>query len=263
MSDLITERTQEPTPHRRDQVRRSGPSVRSSDLIAAALGLAACGFLAAQGPSFVMQLGKMLRTYLTADMYRTIAPQDWTLHLYQLGSTAMWSILPISSLFLLLTVALQIAQGGVRWQPERIRPDVDRFNPSKQFEQLVDGTRVMQTMTSTLKTFAVGFLVGGVLWSARGQILGLVHVNGESLAVLLPQVVLRCLTYAVALLLGLGVADYGIRRWRHDQQMKMSADEIREETKAREGDPLLRGRRRELHRDYAQSNQAINEIEPS
>ena len=54
-----------------------------------------------------------------------------------------------------------------------------------------------------------------------------------------------------AALLVLAILDYGYQRWRHEQDLKMTPQELREELKNLEGDPQLRARRKQLQRDLA------------
>ena len=58
------------------------------------------------------------------------------------------------------------------------------------------------------------------------------------------------LKIGVALLV-LAAVDYGYQRWRHEQELKMTPQELREELRNLEGDPQLRSRRKRLQRELS------------
>lgn len=251
MSNLKTEKTQEPTPHRREQMRRSGPVVRSTDLVAATIGLGMFAGLFYWGPGPAFRLGETLRNYLSADLWQTVPVEQWTWHMPPLAQVLASVALPLILGALVLSILSQISQGGVRWQPERIRPDFARLHPARQIAQFSDIGRWTSVLAGTAKTLMTGFLIGGCLWLERDQVIGLSGLEARSLAVALPQVAIRCGLFAALVLCGLGLVDYALRRWRQEQALRMSPEEIREENKARDGNPQLHTRRREMHRSYA------------
>ena len=65
------------------------------------------------------------------------------------------------------------------------------------------------------------------------------------------QILLWTVLKIGAALLVLAILDYGYQRWRHEQDLKMTPQELREELKNLEGDPQLRARRKRLQRELA------------
>jgi flagellar biosynthesis protein FlhB len=64
-------------------------------------------------------------------------------------------------------------------------------------------------------------------------------------------IVLRLVLAIAGSLVLLGVIDYFFQRWRHEQSLRMSRDQIKDETKREEGDPQVKGRIRRLQRETA------------
>lgn len=251
MADLITERTQEATPHRREQMRRSGPTIRSPELIAAVVGIVLVATLMFLGAKLATDLGSMMRNYLSADLWQTASSEQWTWHLGHLGGVIARLVLPMLASVALVVIAVQMSLGGIRWQPERLRPDANRLNPANYFEQLMSAGRWINVASNAAKTIIVAVLIGASLWFAHAKILGLAEIEGNAIGFALPTVVLELSLVVAIALLGFGLVDYAVRRWRHEIAMQMTPDEIREESKSQDGDPQIRGRRRNLHRSYA------------
>ncbi len=89
------------------------------------------------------------------------------------------------------------------------------------------------------------------LWSQREKILGLSGLGVPEIALFILQILLwTALKIAGALLL-LALLDYGFQWWKHEQDLKMTPQEIREELKNLEGNPQIVARRRQVQRQLA------------
>jgi flagellar biosynthetic protein FlhB len=86
------------------------------------------------------------------------------------------------------------------------------------------------------------------LWGERERLLAIGSLGASGIAASLAEITLwTCLKMGAALLV-LGLADYGYQRWRHEQDLRMTPAELREELKNQQSDPSVANRRRTLHR---------------
>ena len=89
------------------------------------------------------------------------------------------------------------------------------------------------------------------LYSHRERILGLAALDVSQIGVYLFEMMLwTSLKIAIALVI-LAILDYAFQRWKHEQDMKMTTQEVREEMKNLEGNPEVRARRRHVQRQLA------------
>ncbi|MBK7890249.1 MAG: EscU/YscU/HrcU family type III secretion system export apparatus switch protein [Bdellovibrionales bacterium] len=154
-------------------------------------------------------------------------------------------------MLLLLSIISTVVQVGFLYNEEVLEFDLEKINPLNGLKRLFS----MRAMVEGLKSFIKLILVVAVVYSL---------VKDE--VRLLPQLtfwsVEQILSYAgsltVKLLGGLGVfmamvaaADYFFQRWDLEKQMRMTKQEIKEEHKSREGDPMIKARIRRIQREMA------------
>lgn len=242
-ADDAGEKTEQPTPRRRTEAREEGQVARSQDLTAAISLLAGLVLLRIIGPGMMEAMYAMTRALggtpgLTSD---SLLP--W-IRQVSLGAAEM--IAPFLLLVVVLTAAGSIAQSGLllTWKKLGFKPD--RLNPVGGFKRLFSGDSLTRLVISLFKV-AVLIVIAYLTIAGRiGEIIsaGTYHVGGVFLtcAGMLFDLAIRI---CVALLI-LGLIDYMVQRWKMERQLRMTKQEVRDELKRMEGDPLLKHRRRQL-----------------
>ncbi len=173
------------------------------------------------------------------------------------GLTAHWTLAGLTVLapvLLASTVAALaggIGQVGVMISPESVAPKLERISPAAGFKRLFSLNAVMELLRGIAKVTALSVVV----WlSLRHRGVEIVTVGNGGVATILPQmgalcfVVMRNCLIFIALL---ALADLGYQRWKYLQDLRMTTQEVKEEMKETEGDPLIRSRIRSLQREMA------------
>ncbi len=251
MPENFEERTEQATPRRREEAREKGQVAKSSDLCAALTLLGALVILQLGGGTLLSTLARMTvksleslsGTALTAASVRTY--YGW----------CTYFLLAASAPLLLGTVVVGVAgnllQSGFIWTSEPLRPDLTRLDPVKGLGRLVSKRGFMRLMVSLFKVSVIGVIAyvtikrdlpgaAAVLGLSPGEI---VHY-GAGLVLTLGYRV-------VAALVVLALVDYAFQRFQYERDLMMTKQELREEMKRMEGDPLTRERRRRMQRQIA------------
>ncbi len=161
------------------------------------------------------------------------------------------SLLPILGLLCLAGVAVNLLQTGFLFLPQRASFDLGRISPIRGWQRIFSAARMVQLAFGLLKLVAVFAVAGIVLYNQREALLRLVALPPAALAAEMSQLLLWTALKIGAALLLLAILDYGYQRWRYEQDLKMTPQELREELKNLEGDPQLRARRKRAQRDLA------------
>jgi flagellar biosynthesis protein FlhB len=249
--DTGQNRTEKPTPRRRERARADGDVAYSSDLTAAA-GLAAVATLVQSGgENWAGTLGLGIEKSL-----RSIAVSEWTfahtcvvarwISMQLMMTAGIVSISVIS-----LTVLAGMMQSGVR---------ITMVSMQLKWERLFSGqglTRMwsIDSLAKTLTVLVKLTIITIVSAIAAAQHLGTLHaLEGSSfhqVTGLGAGVIVRVLWSASATALAIGVADYAWHVWRREQRLKMTKQEMKQEMKEEGGDPHLRARMRKMQREIA------------
>jgi flagellar biosynthetic protein FlhB len=157
-------------------------------------------------------------------------------------SMLTWGLLPFLGLTFVLAIAGGIAQVGFVFAPKAAKPKWSHLSPKKalqRFKPSIIGWELVRTILK-LGVLAV------ILWQPTTTWLNeMAAPHGLEKALALTWSELwNVLTRAAILAAVIAGADYAIARYRHNKEMKMTRQELIEDLKRSEGDPLLRGLRR-------------------
>lgn len=263
MADYAAEKTHAPTPRRRQQAREAGQFAKSQDLVSAAVLVAGLAALIWLGHSAAIALRNMLQTQLTAAAVQSIDHDTLMATWRQMLGLLVPALLPLLGIVLVIAVLGNVLQVGFVWLPQRLAPDWNRISPLTGWQRIFSFSAAVRLALSLVKIALVG---GVALWSLNGErdtILALATLETPQIASYLVSVVLRTSLEIGAMLLLLALVDYGYQWWRHEQTLRMTADELREELRNLQGDPQVAARRRNLQRQGSlkRSAETVSKLE--
>lgn len=243
MAEDAGDKTEAPTPRRRAEAREEGQIARSADLTAAVALLAGIMLLKALGPRMLDAMFRLTRALGEAPDITVAGLPAW---IKRVGLTAAELIAPFLGLLIVVTIAATLSQSGIvlAWKKLGVKPD--RINPVSGFKRVFS--------TEALTRLAIGLfkmtLVGLVAWHCVKDRLGALLTTGVSqpggvLTVSAALIFDLAVRLGVVLLI-LGIVDYLIQRWKLERQLRMTKQEVRDELKRMEGDPLVKHRRRQI-----------------
>lgn len=254
-ADDAGEKTEQPTPRRLQEARERGQVARSADLTAAITLLGGLLLLNAFGPGMFTRMLELLHDLADEDAARSPEIGVW---LWQAGAAAAAITLPF-----LLTLAV-VAAGGTLLQTggvialKKLTPKLEHLSPIKGVQRLLSTESINRLVLGVLKIVliaAVAYLtiVGQIqplLGAATLMPLGVLHMTGK---LLFSLAVRMCLV-----LLILGLIDYAFQRRKVMQQLRMTKQEVKDELKRMEGDPLLKHRRRQIQAKIAMQRLSLD-----
>jgi flagellar biosynthetic protein FlhB len=251
MADPALDKSQPATPHRRQEARRQGHVARSSDLASAGLLLAGLAILLLVGQQLVHFFFALTCEQLGGDAWLE-ADQGFILsHSYAVLQELAKVAAPILGLLLIAGAAVHILQTGFLWLPERLAPDFDRINPLSGFRRLFSLASAARLAMGLLKLLVVALVACWTIYERRDEILSVAGLELPQLASFIMDILIWTTVKIGLALLAIAAADYLYQRFRHERDLAMTPQEVREETKSLQGDPQLAARRRQAHRQMA------------
>ncbi len=242
------ERTEAPTPRRREQAREKGDRLTSRELATALAGAAGALWLWAFAPRFAQAMRASLADGLSFGHTRitdfrpvdTLAAQIWPLTA-PLGALA--------GLVLVAAIMGQGATGGIGFTPGQLAPDWKRLNPAAGFKRIFGSRGLIELGKALLKTIVLIGIAGLTISSAMPRLAGLSSLPRDSAiaeAAALALKLMLSLTLGLALI---GAVDIPlqVRLWL--QRLRMTKQDIKEEMKQQEGSPEVKYAMRRLARE--------------
>lgn len=234
------EKTERPTPKRKKEARKEGKVARSPEISGWA-GVLLSSFLL---PMVFRQGATRVENLLLLASESAARPRaaDTTRLLGAGLYDVVVLVAPIALAYLALALALGFAQVGVRPSLKPITPTLSRLNPVEGLRRLISPNGLWELAKAVVKLAVISL----VAWSTLSSTV--VSLIGGSVLPLSASVVTGAsstlsLLHAVAGVgLVIALADYGFQRWRMQKSLRMSRQEIKDETRQSEGDPLVRRR---------------------
>jgi flagellar biosynthesis protein FlhB len=249
-------KTEQATPRRRQKAREQGQVARSRDLVAGVGTMASVMFLAWQLPAFVAGW----RTLLRRDLDNAVSHPDQLLPVWRNDLPIFRGIAIAASLSWLLATLSGVAQGGLVFAPSALAPSFNRFNPASRLEQLFSLSALSRLLKSLLPTAAIVYLAVGVLSRDWMQFPALLNGTGSGLVAFTASHMFELAWKGALVLLVWAAADYFLERRRHENELKMSRQDLRDEFKETEGNPAVKMRIRRLQRQ-ARRRRMLKDVE--
>jgi flagellar biosynthetic protein FlhB len=162
------------------------------------------------------------------------------------------AVVPVFLLMMGLGLAANFVQVGFLLTLKPLQPDFSRMNPLEGAKRLFSKRSLVELAKSLAKLAIVIFVVYQVLHGRMDALMALPLIPWPGSIVVVLGMVFDAGIWAGAVLLLLALLDYGYQRMSFEKQIKMSREEIREEFKQTEGNPVIRQRIRQLQRAAAQ-----------
>jgi flagellar biosynthesis protein FlhB len=248
------EKTEKPTGRRLLEARKRGQIPRSKDLLQVASMVAALIAVVYTGPSMVGRLGTALHRGITDSAVlgiRDVNTGDLTQGIVRGLVLMAWLTAPILGAAVGGIVLATTAQGGWVFASEALKPDWSKLNPANGLSRLGFARGGTEMIKAVILTTVIGYVAYGTVTGVLDQSPGFARMSPAAAAVAGWDAV-RALLQSVAVGLGfMALGDYGLQRWRVMSSLKMTKDEIRDEGKLTDGNPLIKARVRKVQREMA------------
>lgn len=252
----MSEKTEEPTPHKLREARKEGQVARSQDLaMVGSMGAGLLALLASGG-----HIAERLRAAFSAALKPAgdLSGESANVVLYNAILDMLWqsalALLPVvaaASLGAVIAVAMQV---GLQITPKAMLPKFEQVNPAQGLKRVFSMRSLLQLLMMVIKALVVGVVVYQFITSVLPLVSGAIYQSPVSVGIIGWEVIIKMLLFVLGAFLLLAAVDYLIQRKLFIKGQRMSKDEVKREFKGQEGDPEIKGKRRELGMELAQSD---------
>lgn len=245
--DLADNRTEQATPRRRQQAHEKGQVLRSRDLVSG-LTLFAVVLALAWHPEY--WIGRW-QSYFARALNSAIV-SDWTSNVPVLSWTTLSILQWIAPVFLLaffVAIGSTLAQGGIVFATEALSPDFARLNPVNNVRQLFSLAGLSRILRSLIPSAIILYLVVRLFRQDAPLILHSSRLNSRAALSFMGSLWFDIAWQSTFVLLAWSAVDYLLQRQTYERSLRMTKQEVRQETKDNEGNPQVKGRMRRLRRE--------------
>jgi flagellar biosynthetic protein FlhB len=243
-------RTEDPTEYKLRKAREDGKVAKSADLTSAIILIFCIAALAAFGSGMIEGLRDMMIYFFSQStkLDPVVSPQSGIAAITYFIRTA----LPLASIAFVAALTGNIFQVGLKFSAKPITPDPNKILPKfgKWFKRsFISAEAGFNLMKSIVKILIVGGISFINIRMEFDRIMGFIALPFLEAFSILAGIAFRIMIEAAIAMLLFAVADYRFQKKQHIDSLKMSKQEVKEERKMTEGDPLVKNRLRERMRD--------------
>ncbi|MBN2563505.1 MAG: flagellar biosynthesis protein FlhB [Phycisphaerae bacterium] len=261
MPDDRGDKTEPATPRRRTEARQRGQVAKSTDLSSALLLVGGMLCMRLCGPWMMASLMNVMKEHLAVGDPASAARLDVVAVVSSIGLFGLAATGPILLGLVLLAVVSNLLQVGLLFTSHPLQPKADKLNPINGFKRLFSSKTLIQLVMNLLKLAVVGSVAYLAIADRKDDILLAMEISGWPQVVLISKVLYEVGFQLAAVLLVLALFDFAWQRYKHEKDLKMSKQEVKEELRRMEGDPIVK--RRRLQMQYAAAIQRIRSSVPT
>ncbi|MCA0754050.1 flagellar biosynthesis protein FlhB [Paenibacillus sp. N4] len=245
------EKTEQATPKKKAEARKKGQVARSADLPGSFIMLFTfMSFMMLGGfykQHILMLFGNLFEDWLLMDL---TAGNVMTLF-NDVTTQLLLILMPIFAIAFVIGILGNIIQFGFLLTGEPLKMQLNKLNPINGFKQIFSARTLVEFLKSVLKLLIIGILVFMAVSREWETILVLASLPIQDIFSFTAGLTLKLGIETGAVLTVLALADYFYQRYEHGKSLRMSKQDIKDEYKKSEGDPLIKGKIRERQRRMA------------
>ncbi|MDR1433219.1 MAG: type III secretion system export apparatus subunit SctU [Puniceicoccales bacterium] len=249
---MSSEKTEMPTPKRLRDARKKGQVSKSTDVNSTALLIGIFSYIGAGWVRHVRIMEDMIAlpiVYVAEDFRMAYANVVAGIFIQ-----AIKIIIPAIGICILMAIIANCSQIGFLLSFDPVKPDIKKINPMEKIKQIFSKKNLFEFLKSSFKILFLGILIYLVIKNVMRDLL-LLPFNGLQGTVNILGPIMRRFSYNVIFAyVTVACIDFVFQKRDFMNKMKMTKDEVKREYKEMEGDPQIKGKRRQLHREMVEQD---------
>ncbi|MBA2661943.1 MAG: EscU/YscU/HrcU family type III secretion system export apparatus switch protein [Bradymonadaceae bacterium] len=253
----MSEKTEEATSKKKRKSREDGQVARSAEFTGVAVMISAVAVMAIMGVSIAQQLGGLCAQAIELAARPDLDPSVTGPFLMD-GLRALAIILaPLLGVTFVIAAFISYLQVGALFTIKALIPDSKRIDPIKGAKNIFSKAKAVELVKNVAKLSLMGAVGYAVLRANIAPVLMTPRLELTTALAVFLAAALELSLYLVGGLIGFGVFDLLWQRYKHGKDLRMSKDEVKREYKDSEGDPMMKGQRRRMHKELASAAGAV------
>lgn len=249
--DNDQEKTEPATHKKRQEARKKGQVAQSREIPSVLVLLSSLSVFYFAGGWMFQQLIEITHSvFLQMPGWRPDIEDAHALF-WQLGLKVALLLAPLLGVVAIAGLVGNVAQSGFLVVEDFLVPKFDKLNPFSGIKRIFSVRGLVELLKSLLKLVIIGGVSYAILKGEMDAIPALIDLNVPMIIAFLGRVALKMGFFTSLVLVVLAAMDYLFQCWKHERDLRMTKQEVKDEHKQREGDPAVRSRIRSVQRDMA------------
>ena len=256
--DSDAERTEPASEKRLRQAREDGDIPRSREVATFTVLMTAGAGLWMMGGGLVNKLSSVLERGLSLDREQIYNPNVLIERILADVVGVLLACLPLAGAVMLMMLAAPMLIGGWNFSAKAFTPNFGKLNPMRGLGNMVSTNALVELLKAVAKTLLVGAVGWFVVMSQKDAVIGLVVEPFGTAAPHLGTLLAKAFLTMVGALGAIAILDGPYQMWHYADKLKMTRQEVIQESKESDGNPQIKGKIRQMQREMAQKRMMSN-----
>jgi len=252
MPEQAGEKTEKATPKKKEEARKKGNVAKSPEVNSALVLLTGTLVIAFTSSYFFGNIRAMMQDVFSNLSTFQVSQESIRFYSGQVILFMFKLLGPLVLSILVIGTTSNVMQIGFLITGEPIKPDLKKISPLSGFKRIFSARTVAEFVKGILKITTIGLVIYITINSASKDFIPLMDQSLAQVVAFLGNTILKVALRASVALVILAAMDYVFQRWNYEKSLRMTKDEVKQEHKEFEGDPLLKSRIRSIQRETAQ-----------
>lgn len=245
------EKTESATPKKRQESRQKGQVAKSMEIPSAFILFFSFLFIYLFGGFMKERIHKLFIVTFHDYILMDITMPNVLFIFGHLVSQILILLSPIFLITVVIAILGNYIQIGFLLTGDPLKMKFEKLNPIQGAKNIFGLRALVEFLKTSIKLIVIGSVVFITLWNQKSEIMSLAFVPLSQILTFASQITLNLGLKIAAILVVLAIFDYMYQRYEYEKNLKMSKQDIKDEYKKSEGDPLIKGKIRERQRRMA------------
>lgn len=254
------EKTEQATPRRIDESRKKGEVARSTELNSAIILFAGLISLMFFGGWILQIVSETFRNNISMIPNLSLNAKAVQEIFRTNGLSVLKAVAPLMSIIIVSGILINFAQVGALFTLEPITPKTEKLNFIKGLKRIFSKKTAVEFVRDVLKVSIIGVVAFLTIKAESSNLRRLVDESTGQVLLFAASVTLKLGLRTALALFFLAILDFAYQKYEHSKKMRMSIQEVKQETKESEGDPQIKARIKRIQRELSRKRM-IKEVE--
>jgi flagellar biosynthetic protein FlhB len=256
--DSDAEKTEPASERRLRQAREEGDIPRSREVATFTVLMTAGAGLWTLGGGLVHKLSTTLESGLSLDREQIHNPNVLIERIAADIGGVMLACLPLAAAIMLVMMASPLLVGGWNFSAKSFTPNFGKLNPMRGLGNMVSTNALVELLKAVAKTLLVGAVAWYVVLSQKDAVIGLAVEPLGAATGHLAGLIAKAFLTMVGALGAIAILDGPYQLWHYADKLKMTRQEVIQESKESDGNPQIKGKIRQMQREMARKRMMAN-----
>lgn len=256
--DSDAEKTEDASPRKIEKAREEGDVPRSRELATFTVLMTAGACLWAFGGMLVGRLATSLKSGLTLDREQIFNPNILLERILNDIVSVLLACLPIAGAIMLIALISPMLIGGWLFSSKAFMPNFGKLNPIKGIGNMFSKNALVELFKAIIKTIIIGVVAWIVVSGQKEAMLGLAVEPLNESSAHVGDMIGRSFLFITGALGVIALIDGPYQLWHWKDKLKMTRQEMIQESKESDGNPQIKGKIRQMQREMARGRMMQN-----